>query len=71
MAKPSKGSAFTDLEDWEPYRPPWYPNRRRYHNPFAIHPDTVQQGGKTYYSVWEESLAPGELEQLMEASRYA
>lgn len=55
--------------DWEPYRPPWYPIRNRYHNPFATDPETVQAGGRTFYATWVDSLQPGELERLIASSR--
>lgn len=69
---PSKGrrrTAQLPLEGWKPYRPPWYPDRGEYHNPFATDPATIQQGGETYYSAWTKSLAPGELQRLIAESR--
>jgi hypothetical protein len=54
---------------WEPYHPPWYPDRDPHHNPFATDPGTIQSGHETYYATWVRSLAPGELERLIAESK--
>jgi hypothetical protein len=62
-------SAAEEIREWEPYRPPWYPDRDPDRNPWSTDPDTYQSGGETFYATWMKSLEPGELDRLIKASR--
>lgn len=51
-----------------PYKPPWYPIKDHWHNPWAVRDSMT---GKTNYQAWCDSLPKGALTKLIEAHRAA